>query len=102
MRELSEARIHLAKAKEFLDAAICITRTGHTKKSDNHADAVRELKLAGPEGAAVAPKLKRLLDVKSKAQYGARNVTPAEAGRAVGWAEDLYRTAKEVIAAAGR
>jgi hypothetical protein len=35
--------------------AICLRLTGRTRKSDNHAEAVAELKAAGPAGTALAP-----------------------------------------------
>jgi predicted Zn-dependent protease len=90
-----EAQLHLAKAREFLEAAegsrdrklynaatsdaiisainskdaICLALTGRTSKSDNHADAVPELKRAGPAGADLSPTLNRLLKLKTKSQY---------------------------------
>ncbi len=80
MTALEEAQLHLAKAREFLDAAetsrdlgrynaaasdavisainckdaICLALTGRTGKSDNHAQAVDELKRSGPVGAELA------------------------------------------------
>jgi hypothetical protein len=76
MPALDDARAHLAKAREFLEAAeltndlglfnaaassavtsginskdaICLTLTGRTRKADNHLEAVAELKAAGPAG----------------------------------------------------
>ena len=76
MTALEEARLHLAKAREFLDSAetsrdlglnnaaasnavisavnskdaISLALTGRTGKSDNHAQAVEELKRSGPAG----------------------------------------------------
>jgi uncharacterized protein (UPF0332 family) len=70
MTALDEARAHLTKAREFLEAAeltndlelfnaaasnavtsginskdaICLTLTGRTRKADNHTEAVAELK----------------------------------------------------------
>ena len=77
MTALEEARRHLAKAREFLDAAetsrdlglanaassnavisaingkdaICLAVTGRTSKSDNHTQAVDELRGSSPVGA---------------------------------------------------
>ncbi len=78
MTALSPARLHLPKAREFLDAAgasrdlglhnaatsdavisainskdaICLAVTGTTGKSDNHTQAVEELKRSQiPDGA---------------------------------------------------
>ena len=90
-----EAKLHLAKAREFLDAAginrdlgldnaaasdavisainskdaICLTLTGHTGKSDNHSRAVEELKKFGPVGADLTSTLSRLLNLKTRSQY---------------------------------
>lgn len=78
MTALDEARAHLAKAREFLEAAeltndlqlfnaaasnavtsginskdaICLALTGRTRKSDNHAEAVAEL--CGTEGSGTS------------------------------------------------
>lgn len=77
MTALDEAKAHLAKAREFLEAAeltndldlhnaaassavtsginskdaICLALTGRTNKSDNHNEAVAELRDAGPAAA---------------------------------------------------
>ena len=77
MTALDEARLHQAKAREFLDAAeasrdlglanpgasdavisainskdaICLALTGRTGKTENHAQAVDELRRSGPAGA---------------------------------------------------
>lgn len=95
MSALTQARDHLNKAREFLEAAeidldleffsaatshaviaginskdaICLKLTGRTTKGDNHHEAVAELKPAGPEGADVAATMSRLLKLKTKAQY---------------------------------
>jgi len=80
MTALDEARAHLTKAREFLEAAeltndlelfnaaasnavtlginskdaICLTLTGRTRKADNHTEGVAELKSAGPAGREVS------------------------------------------------
>ena len=85
MTALEEARLHLAKAREFLDAAetscdlglnnaatsdavisainskdaICLAITGRTGKSDIHAWAIEELKRSGPVGAELTSTLSR-------------------------------------------
>jgi len=90
---LEEARLHLAKAREFLDAAgtsrdlglnnaaasnavisainskdaISLALTGRTGKSDNHAQAVEELKRSGPAGAELTSTLSRLPNLKTHA-----------------------------------
>ena len=105
MAALDEARAHLAKAREFLEAAeltndlalynaasnavtsginskdaICLALTGRTRKSDNHAEAVAELKSAGAAGRDSSTTLSRLLKLKSKSQYQAAPVSAADAG----------------------
>ena len=47
--------------------AICLTLTGRTGKTDNHSQAVAELKATGPDGRRLAPTLDRLLRLKPKA-----------------------------------
>ncbi len=80
MAALDEARVHLAKAREFLDAAetsrdlgldnaaasdavisainskdaSCLALMVRTGKSDNHGQAINELKPAGRAGAGEA------------------------------------------------
>lgn len=122
MTALDEARAHLAKAREFLEAAdltndlqlynaaasnavtsginskdaICLTLTGRTKKSDNHAEAIAELKGAGPAGRDSSATLSRLLRLKSKSQYQAASVSAADAGKSIDWAARLFETAQSV------
>jgi hypothetical protein len=120
---LEEAGLHLAKAREFLEAAetsrdlrldnpaasgavisainskdaICLTLTGHTDKSDNHAQAVDELRRSGPTGAEMASTLSRLLNLKTRSQYASRSVSAADAGKAVEWASRMYAAAEAVV-----
>jgi hypothetical protein len=122
---LDDARAHLAKAREFLEAArvnhdlgldsaatsdavisginskdaICLRLTGRTRKSDNHAEAVTELKAAGPAGTAVAPTLSRLLKLKTKSQYQLESISAADAARAIEWATRLVEGAETVVSA---
>jgi hypothetical protein len=116
--------VHLAKAREFLEAAeasrnrklynaatsdaiisainskdaICLALTGRTSKSDNHADAVPELKRAGPAGADLSPTLNRLLKLKTKSQYAPLSVAPSSANKAVEWAQRMFTGARDVVA----
>jgi uncharacterized protein (UPF0332 family) len=120
---LDEARLHLAKAREFLDAAetsrdiglnnaaasdavisavnskdaICLALMGRTGKSDNHAQAIDELKRAGQAGADLATTLGRLLNLKTRSQYASRSVSGADAGKAVEWANRMHMTAERVV-----
>ena len=105
MTVLDDAVAHLTKARAFLEAAemahelelynaavfsavssginskdaICLALTGRSRKTDNHADAIAELKQAGPVGRGLASSFGRLLQLKSKSQYQAVSVSPAEA-----------------------
>ena len=100
MTTLELARLHLSKAEEFLEAAetnldqklynattsdaiisainakdaICLGLTGHTSKSDNHAEAVQELKRAGRAGSELSATLNRLLKLKTRSQYAPMSV----------------------------
>jgi uncharacterized protein (UPF0332 family) len=119
---LDDARAHLAKAREFLEAAeltndlqlynaaasnavtsginskdaICLALTGHTRKSDNHAEAIAELKGAGVAGRDSSSTLSRLLRLKSKSQYQASSVSAADAAKSIDWAARLLEAADSV------
>ena len=123
MTRLDDARAHLAKAREFLEAAqvshdlglynaatsdavisginskdaVCLRLTGRTRKSDHHTDAVTELKAAGPAGAGLAPTLSRLLKLKTKSQYQSESIAAADAARAIEWATRLLEGAETVV-----
>jgi len=117
------AREHLAKAREFLEAAeialeaglpnpavsaavisginskdaICLKRIGSTSKTENHATALRGLRAAGPDAAPLATVLQRLLSAKSKAQYRAASIGAPDAHRAVAQARKLFEAAQLIV-----
>lgn len=123
MTAAADARAHLRKAQEFLEAAgyerdlglfnpaasaavtaginakdaICLALTGRTDKSDDHGRAVAELKASGPAGAELASTLSRLLRLKTKAQYQPRSVAASDAVKAVEWAARIVEGAHEVV-----
>lgn len=123
MTALDEARLHLAKAREFLDAAeasrdlglanaaasdavisaisskdaICLALTGRTGKTENHAQAVEELQRSGAAGAGLATTLSRLLNLKTRSQYASRSVSPGDAIKAVEWASSMYTAAEGAV-----
>lgn len=123
MSALSDARAHLRKAREFLDAAglnldcnlhnaatssavtsgvnakdaICLALTGKTAKSENHTDAVVELRAAGPATKSLATRLGRLLKLKNKSQYQTLDVARPEAMKAVAWATTLIEGATGIV-----
>ena len=124
MTALEEAQLHLSKAREFLEAAdasrdrklynaatsdaiisainskdaICLALTSRTNKSDNHGEAVAELTRAGRAGADLSATLNRLLKLKARSQYAPLSVTPANANKAVEWAQRMLSGAQDVVA----
>ena len=125
MTALQDARAHLRKAQEFLDAAtinlesklfnaatsnavscginakdaICLKLTRRSEKSETHSDAAAELKRAGGAAAVLTPTLSRLLRMKSRSQYQAASVARGDATRALGWARRIYDGATEIVVA---
>jgi hypothetical protein len=114
---------HLATAREFLTAArtslddelfsaaasaavtsginstdvVCLVRTRHTSKSDDHRVAVAELRRSGKPGEDLASALDRLIALKPKAQYRPVPVTAVEARHAVEWAARMLAAAEQVM-----
>jgi uncharacterized protein (UPF0332 family) len=119
-----EAQAHLEKAREFLKAAstnhelgmlnaavsnavtaginakdvVCLLTTGRTGKTQNHLQALAELKASGPAGRRLEPTLGRLLRLKSRAQYLADPVSTAEAAKSLTWARRMVTEAAELLA----
>lgn len=124
MTALADAREHLSKAQEFLQAAemnldlalinaatsdavisginskdaICLALTGRTGKGDNHLEAVPELRRAGPAGADLAVTMSRLLKLKTKSRSTPVSVAASDAAKAVEWARRLFAGAQNVVA----
>lgn len=123
MTYLAHAKAHLDKAREFLESArdecdferynaavsaavisginskdaICLKATRRTAKTENHNEAVRELRLSGPAGASLETTFRRLLALKPKSQYQASSVSSTSARDAVSWAQKMYDVAVEVV-----
>lgn len=121
----ADAKAYLAKAEEFLAAAranlaegwtnaaasnavscginakdaICLAQTGRTTKTDNHAEAIKELRQAGKAGADLESTFSRLLKLKPKAQYQRDAVSVADAEKAVEWAQRMCDGALQVVTA---
>lgn len=123
---MSKARIeaHMAKAREFLEAAelgleagypnsaasnavtaginakdaMCLHALGAKGKSDRHDAAIKELSRIGAHGRQLAPTLKRLLVLKTPSQYSAEDITPAQAMKAVEWSRRMVAVAEEAVA----
>jgi uncharacterized protein (UPF0332 family) len=120
---LEAARRHLAKADEFLSAAgsalqsghlnvatsnaviaginakdaICLALVGKTSKSDDHTQAVPELRKAGKAGAELASTLDRLLKPRTRAQYQTISMAQKEAEIAVRQAGQLVAGARALL-----
>jgi hypothetical protein len=123
MTRKDEARPHLEKAQEYLDAArlalehgynnaacslsvtaginskdvVCILSVGYSDRGDSHDKAVEDLSKSGPTGAQSAPTLKRLLAKKTKSQYSAPSVTQSDAEQCVKQAGRIFDDAKELF-----
>lgn len=123
MEPLAAARHHLAKSREFLTAAevelagelysaaassavlaginakdaVCYRLTGRTGKTDNHRAAVTELANAGPAGKRLESTFRRLIEMKTAAQYQPTPVSHANAERAVEWATRIVEAADDVV-----
>ncbi len=121
----AESRAHLRKAREFLDAArleserdlytaaassavlaginakdaICLRLTGRTSKADAHRSAVSELAAAGPAGKALEPTFRRLLGLKTAAQYQSAPISRTDATKAVDWATRMVNVAADLTKA---
>jgi uncharacterized protein (UPF0332 family) len=120
---LTDAKAHLDKAREFLESArdeydferfnaavslavtsginskdaICLKTTTKTSKTENHSEAVRELRMSGPDGASLEAIFRRLLGLKPKSQYQSSPVTASNARDAVSWAQRMYDVAAAVV-----
>lgn len=116
-----DALSHLSKAREFPEAAgleldmelhsaaassavlagvnakdaICLQLTGRTGGSEDHRSAVPELAAAGPAGKALESTFRRLLGLKTAAQYQAGPISRTDATKAVEWATRLVDAARD-------
>lgn len=123
MGALEQARAHLVKARQFLDAAeltldadlydaaassavsaginakdaICLRLVGKTTKGEDHKRAVGELARAGQIGKELESTFSRLLGLKTTAQYQAKAVARGDAVKAVEWATRMVDTAGQVV-----
>jgi len=124
MTALTDARAHLAKAREFLEAAevelagglctastsssvlaginakdvICLSSTGRTGKSDDHKSAAVELAASGPAGRALETTFRRLIALKTRSQYTAGPMSATDAQKAFAWATRMVQAAADALA----
>ena len=122
----AQVRSYAAKAAEFVEAAASDLAAGRniaatslaTHAGINSADAVGGARLgkrsawqehdqvldllrqAGPDGAEVERELRRLLPLKTKAEYEPDDIAPAVAGKAVDRAHRCAAVARRVATAA--
>lgn len=78
-----------------INAADAVTgaRLGQRAAGQNHDEALALLRTAGPDGAAAAKELARLLPMKTRAEYEPDDIAKADASRAVDRAHRIVRIA---------
>ena len=121
----AQVRAHAGKADEFADAAasevlagryiaatslaihaginaadaVCGARLGERAAGEDHDQVLSLLRQAGPDGAKVEKELRRLLPLKTKAEYEPDDVAPRVATQAIERAERCAQVARAVAAA---
>lgn len=124
MRPVSAAQVraYASKAQEFAEAAasdleagrniaatslaihaginsadaICGARLGKRAASEDHDQVLVLLRQAGPDGAEVERELRRLLPLKTKAEYEPDDIAPSIAAKAVERAQRCAAAARRV------
>lgn len=120
----AQVRSYLSKAEEFAEAAVsdleagrniaatslaihaginaadavCGARLGQRAAGQDHEQVLALLSQAGPDGVALAKDLRRLLPLKTKAEYDPDDVAPAVAAKAVERAQRCVDIARRVAA----
>ena len=99
--ELAEGRCTAATSLAIHAAinaadAVCGARLGHRAAGDDHDQALTLLRQAGPDGAAIESDLRRLLPLKTKAEYDFDDIAPAVAAKAVERAQRCTAIAQRV------
>lgn len=77
--------------------AICGRRLGEHSNSDRHADAVDLLRRAASQETGAVNALRRLLDVKSRAQYGSSEMSRSVALENLRRAESIVEAMERVL-----
>ncbi len=124
----AQARSYLAKAEEYLAAseseleakrpiaatslaihatinaadAVCGVRLGKRAAGQDHDRAGELLKEAGRDGAELNKDLRRLLPMKTKAEYDPDNISLSAASKAVERAQRCVAVARRVVSSATR
>lgn len=120
----AQVRAYAAKAQEFAEAAasdlkaarniaatslaihaginsadaVCGARLGKRAAGEDHDQVLELLRQAGPDGAAVERELRRLLPLKTKAEYEPDDIAPPVATKAVERAHRCAEVARRVAA----
>lgn len=81
--------------------AVSGARIGQRAAGEDHDQVLALLKQAGPDGANVAKDLRRLLPLKTKAEYEPDAVAPGIAAKAVERAQRCVAIARAVAASSG-
>jgi hypothetical protein len=76
--------------------AICGARLGKRAAGEDHGEVLVLLRQAGPDGAGVERELRRLLPLKTKAEYEPEDIAPSVAHKAVERAERCAAVARRV------
>lgn len=120
----AQVRAYAAKAEEFAEAAasdleagrniaatslaihgginsadaVCGARLGKRAAGEDHDQVLALLRQAGPDGAAVERDLRRLLPLKTKAEYEPDDIAPSVAAKAVERAQRCAAVARRAAA----
>lgn len=79
---------------------MCGARLGQRAAGDDQDQVLVLLRQAGPDGAEVERELRRLLPLKTKAEYDPDNIAPSVAAKAVKRALRCVAVARRVATAA--
>lgn len=79
--------------------AVCGARLGQRAAGEDHDQVLALLRQAGPDGAKVEKELRRLLPLKTKAEYEPDDVAPSVVNKAVERAHRCVAVARAVAAA---
>ncbi len=76
--------------------AVCGARLGKRAGGESHDQVLHLLRLAGPDGAAIEQDLRRLLPLKTKAEYDPDDIAASVAAKAVERAQRCAAVARRV------
>jgi HEPN domain-containing protein len=79
--------------------AVCGARLGQRAAGEDHDQVLTLLRQAGPDGAKIEKELRRLLPLKTMAEYEPDDVAPGVASKAVERARRCVTVARAVVTA---